>query len=96
VLGWIAKITRKKLNRLFVVGGGSQNNLLNQLTAQRTGLDVILGSTESATIGNFAIQMAALEHDGTRSTGVTANSVAKWAELMSASAMALSNGRESN
>ena len=96
VLAWIAKITEKKLNRLFVVGGGSQNNLLNKLTAQRTGLEVILGSTESATIGNFAIQMAALEHDGTRSTGVTANSVAKWAEQLSASAMALSNGRESN
>ena len=96
VLAWIAKITEKKLNRLFVVGGGSQNHLLNQLTAQRTGLEVILGSTESATIGNFAIQMAALEHDGTRSTGVTVNSVAKWAEQLSASAMALPNGRKSN
>jgi rhamnulokinase len=96
VLAWIAKITGKKLNRLFIVGGGSQNPLLNHLTAQRTGLEVILGSPESATIGNFAVQMAALEHDGNLSTGVTVNSVARWAEQMSASALAPSNGRETN
>ena len=69
VLGWIGRITGKKLNRLFIVGGGSQNTLLNRLTAQRTGLEIILGSTESATIGNFAVQMAALEHDGSLSVG---------------------------
>ncbi len=55
--------------RLFIVGGGSQNTLLNQLTAQRTGLEIILGSAESSTIGNFAVQMAALEHDGNRPDG---------------------------
>ena len=96
VLGWISKITGKKLNRLFIVGGGNQNTLLNRLTAQRTGLEVILGSTESTTIGNFAVQMAALEDDGSVPTGVTVNSVAKWAEQISASALALSNDRETN
>ncbi|MFZ0639648.1 MAG: rhamnulokinase family protein [Candidatus Acidiferrales bacterium] len=96
VLAWIAKITGKKLNRLFIVGGGSQNTLLNQLTAQRTGLEVILGSAESATIGNFAVQMAALERNGSLSTGVTVNSVARWAEQMLASALAPSHGRETN
>ena len=59
VLASIPKITGKKLKRLFIVGGGSQNSLLNQLTAKSTGLEVVLGSTESTTIGNFAIQMAA-------------------------------------
>ncbi|MGH9676884.1 MAG: rhamnulokinase, partial [Candidatus Acidiferrum sp.] len=64
VLGWIGKVTGKKLRRLFIVGGGSRNALLNQLTARRSGLEVIAGSAESTTIGNFAVQMAALENDG--------------------------------
>jgi len=96
VLGWIGKITAKKLRRLFIVGGGSQNTLLNQLTAQHTGMEIILGSVESSTIGNFAVQMAALEHSGSGSTGVTANSVAKWAEQLSARALAVSHDRETN
>jgi rhamnulokinase len=96
VLAWISKITGKKLNRLFIVGGGSQNSVLNRLTAQRTGLEIIVGCTESTTIGNFAVQMAAFEHDGNLSTGVTVNSVAKWAKQMSASVPALSNDRETN
>ena len=37
VLSSIATLTRKKLKRLFIVGGGSQNTFLNRLTAERTG-----------------------------------------------------------
>jgi rhamnulokinase len=96
VLSSIGKITGKKLKRLFIVGGGNQNTLLNRLTAQRTGIEVILGSTESATVGNFAVQIAAFENDWNPSTGVTAESVAKWAERMSMSSLALSNDREAN
>ncbi len=88
VLARIGEITGKKLKRLFIVGGGSQNALLNRITAERTGLEVILGSQESATIGNFAVQMATFEDDWSPSTGVTANSVAKWAEQMSANSLA--------
>jgi rhamnulokinase len=96
VLAWIAKITGKKLRRLFIVGGGSQNSLLNQLTAKSTGLEIVLGSAESTTIGNFAVQMAALERNPIESTGVSVNSVAKWAERMSANSLALSSERETN
>ena len=94
VLSSIGALTGKKLKRLFIVGGGNQNTSLNQLTAQHTGLEIILGSTESTTIGNFAIQMAALERGGNPSAGVTAQSVAKWAEQMSANTLAISNDRE--
>jgi rhamnulokinase len=80
VLSAISRITGKKLRRLFIVGGGSQNALLNQITVQRTGLEIILGSAESTTIGNFAVQMAALQQDQASSTGVTAKAVAGWAE----------------
>jgi rhamnulokinase len=79
VLRSVAAITGKKLKRLFIVGGGSKNFLLNRLTAERTGLEVILGSTEATTLGNFAIQMAALQGTWDGSTGVTACAVAQWA-----------------
>jgi rhamnulokinase len=91
VLDSIQRITRKKLKRLFIVGGGSQNDFLNKLTARHTGLDVTIGATESTTIGNFAIQMATLEADWIPASGVTAKSVAKWAELLSPEAGARTN-----
>ena len=37
------KITGKPLKRLYIVGGGSKNTLLNQLTARATGLEVLPG-----------------------------------------------------
>jgi rhamnulokinase len=82
VLSSIAAITGKKLRRLFIVGGGSQNTLLNRLTAERTGLEIVLGSVESTTIGNFAIQLAALECQRNASNEVTADSVSNFAELL--------------
>lgn len=84
VLSLISKATGRKFKRLFIVGGGSRNAVLNRLTAQRTGLKVILGATESSTIGNFAVQLATHERDWTPSRGVTAESVAKWAKALMA------------
>ena len=80
VLASIAKVTGKKIKRLFIVGGGSQNALLNRMTAEYSGLEVEVGSSESTTIGNFAIQLAALEGAWTESVGVARADVAKWAE----------------
>jgi len=94
VISSIAKITGKKLKRLFIVGGGNQNALLNRLTTERTGLEVILGSTESTTIGNFAIQIAALLGNSSPSTGVSAESVARWAERMMSQSLAPAGDRE--
>jgi rhamnulokinase len=96
VLSSISRITGRKLKRLFIVGGGSQNTLLNRLTAERTGLEVILGSTESTTVGSFAIQLAALESDWNPSTGVSVASVAKWAEQMAGRSLVLSTDRITN
>jgi rhamnulokinase len=79
VLGSIGAITGKNLKRLFIVGGGSKNTLLNRLTAERTGLEVLLGSTESTTLGNFAIQMAVLQGSCDDTTGVDASAVGQWA-----------------
>lgn len=61
VLENISGHTGKHLKRVFIVGGGSRNQYLNRLIAERTGLEVYTGSAESSTIGNLAIQMAVLD-----------------------------------
>jgi rhamnulokinase len=96
VLSAISKITGKKLKRLFIVGGGSQNALLNRVTGQRTGLEIIVGSAESTTIGNFAIQMAALQQNRDSSVGVTARAVARWAEQIGSRDLVRANGGSRN
>ncbi len=84
VLEDAARITGKTLKRLYIVGGGSKNKVLNRLTAKATALEVLTGSTESATVGNLAIQLAALEGNYNPRTGVTAKAVSEWARVLSA------------
>jgi rhamnulokinase len=92
VLRDIAAITKKPLRRLYIVGGGSKNFRLNRLTAERTGLEVITGSPESATLGNFAIQLAALQNEATGASkqGVERDSIVHWAAVLGASPLAVS------
>lgn len=45
---------------ITVFGGGSQNPLLNTLTARETGLPVITGEVEATAIGNVMVQHQAL------------------------------------
>jgi rhamnulokinase len=61
VLRKVAGITGKQLRRLYMMGGGSQNEFLNRLTAETTGLEVRRAGTECSTVGNFAVQLATLE-----------------------------------
>ncbi len=81
VLQRIALHSGKRLKRLIVVGGGSRNEFLNRLTQEATGLDVLRGSAESSTVGNFAVQMAVLEGSRDAVTGVYAEQVSRWAGL---------------
>ena len=78
VVSNLARITGKKFKRIYIVGGGSRNSLLNRLTANATGLEVRCGAVESSTVGNFAIQLAAREK-----TGADAAAVAHWAQQLS-------------
>jgi rhamnulokinase len=52
----------RKFEVLHIVGGGSRSTLLNQLTADATGLRVIAGPVEATAIGNVLIQALALGH----------------------------------
>jgi rhamnulokinase len=74
--------TGRRLKRLYIVGGASQNEFLNRLTQAATGLEVIRGSAESSTLGNFAIQAAVLEPRAISVSGVSAEEVAAWADLL--------------
>lgn len=96
VLSSIQQVTGKKLRRLLIVGGGNQNHYLNRLTAERTGLQVVLGATESTTIGNFAIQLAALDGQWNPANGVSLESVARYAAQLAAGSFTLSSGGETN
>ena len=81
VLDRVALHSGKKLKRLFIVGGASQNEFLNRLTREATGLELFRGSPESSTVGNFAVQMAALEGSRDAVSGVYAEQVSRWAGL---------------
>ncbi|MEG8947000.1 rhamnulokinase [Rosettibacter firmus] len=52
----IESITGKKLKRLHIVGGGIQNELLTQLTADALNCEVVAGPVEGAVIGNIGVQ----------------------------------------
>ena len=45
------------MREINIVGGGSSNELLNQLTADATGLPVIAGPVKATVYGNLIIQM---------------------------------------
>ena len=53
----LEKVTGEKYQTLNIIGGGSQNTLLNELTALHTGKKIITGPTEGTAIGNFMMQM---------------------------------------
>ena len=58
----IGQITGRSISRLHIVGGGSKGDLLNQLTANATGVTVVAGPAEATACGNVLIQALALGH----------------------------------
>lgn len=61
---WVAEqidhIIGKHFPVIHIIGGGSKNKLLNQLTANSTGRTVIAGPAEATAIGNILVQAIAM------------------------------------
>ena len=57
VAGEIEAITGKKYTKIHIVGGGSNADYLNALTAKASGRTVYAGPTEATAIGNIVAQM---------------------------------------
>ena len=55
----LSALTGREYTAVNIVGGGSRDGYLNQLTANATGLPVYAGPTEATALGNLMVQMLA-------------------------------------
>ncbi|WP_458115856.1 rhamnulokinase [Arthrobacter sp. D2-10] len=67
-LAQAADLSGQPIDVVHIVGGGSQNRLLCQLTADVTGLPVVAGPVEATALGNVLVQARA---DGALGEGAT-------------------------
>jgi rhamnulokinase len=62
VLEYLEKVLGRRLDVIHIVGGGTQNRLLSQFSADATGRHVITGPVEATATGNLLMQALALGH----------------------------------
>lgn len=55
----LEQLTGKRYDTVHIVGGGSQNQPLNQMTADAAGRTVVAGPTEGTALGNLMAQLIA-------------------------------------
>jgi len=55
-------IQDQEINKIHIIGGGCQDELLCQITADATGLPVFAGPCEGTAVGNLIVQAIALGH----------------------------------
>ncbi len=60
VLELLVSLTSMNVERIHVIGGGSQNQMLCQMTADATGRPVVAGPVEATTLGNSIMQLISL------------------------------------
>jgi rhamnulokinase len=60
VLERLLALSGKGADLIHIVGGGSQNELLSQMTADAAGIPVLAGPVEATVIGNALVQLIAL------------------------------------
>nr|WP_287861162.1 rhamnulokinase [Klebsiella sp.] len=61
VLNELSALRDQPFSQLHIVGGGCQNELLNQLCADACGITVVAGPIEASTLGNIGIQLMTLD-----------------------------------
>ena len=59
VFGWLKDFATSPIHVLHIIGGGSLNKHLNQMTANAIGIPVIAGPQEGTAIGNIMMQAQA-------------------------------------
>ena len=59
VLRNLEQLIGRRIHQIRVIGGGSKNRLLNQMTADATGRKLLAGPAEATALGNVAIQILA-------------------------------------
>jgi sugar (pentulose or hexulose) kinase len=59
VIEELQTLTGRRYARINIVGGGSNNRLLNQFVANATGMQVVAGPSEATAIGNLLVQLLA-------------------------------------
>lgn len=59
VFGWLKEFAPFDINVLHIIGGGSRNDFLNQLTADACGVTVLAGPQEGTALGNIMLQAKA-------------------------------------
>ncbi len=59
VLRNLEHVIGKRIGQIHIIGGGSKNRLLNQLTADASGRRVLAGPAEATALGNIAVQILA-------------------------------------
>ncbi|MBI9101797.1 MAG: rhamnulokinase [Spirochaetales bacterium] len=56
----VEKITGNKIEELYIIGGGCQNDYLNRLTVEALGIPVFAGPVEATALGNILVQAKAM------------------------------------
>jgi rhamnulokinase len=59
VVGMLSGLISFPIEKLHIIGGGAQNDLMNQMTANALGIPVIAGPSEATAIGNCMMQAKA-------------------------------------
>lgn len=65
----IKELTGNAYDRLYVIGGGSQNEVLNAWTAESAGIEVSAGPVEATALGNILVQSLAAGEVATLAEG---------------------------
>jgi rhamnulokinase len=60
VLGMLEELVGNRIETIHIVGGGTQNKLLNQMTADACNCRVVAGPVEATAIGNIMLQAVSL------------------------------------